>query len=187
MMLIYYFQNNDPIKIQDWAYKCKISFNLSISSQTQDIYIFLMRKKVFSRLFLTEFYKRMEYFVPNIRICIPYNRFCKALLNFVGNDEKKVYNIHGQVDIKLLSRLRLGFRHLCKHKCCHNFEYALNPLYSCSFETTRKKLHRWNYTALFTTLPLFQCNTENSDEWLNEYRQISLIVESKWASQYTAI
>ena len=46
--------------------------------------------------------------------------------------------------MKLLNRLRVGFRHVKEHKFRHNFQDAANPLYSCeSFveSTTNFFLH----------------------------------------------
>ena len=97
----------------------------------------------------TYFYCRTEYFQnsflpcviregnkldPDKRSCLSYKSFRKALLNFVRLSENKIFNIHDQVGIKLLTRLRLGISHLREHKFQHNFEDTLNPLCSCSNE-----------------------------------------------------
>ena len=61
--------------------------------------------------------------------------FCKKLLAFIrplGND---TYGTYDPLGIRLLNRLRLDSSHLREHKFRHNFADALNPLYSCSFET----------------------------------------------------
>ena len=47
---------------------------------------------------------------------------------------KPIYNVHNPIDLKLLTRLRLGLSHLNQHKFNHNFQDCLNPLCSCSLE-----------------------------------------------------
>ena len=71
---------------------------------------------------------------PDKRICLSYNIFRKVLLNFIRPSENKICNIHDQVGIKLLTRLRLRSSHLHKHKFRHDFEGTLNPLCPCSIE-----------------------------------------------------
>ena len=71
---------------------------------------------------------------PDKRSCQSYESFCKVLLSFIRPSENKIFNIHDQVGIKLLTRLRLGLSHLREHKFRHNFEDTLNPLCSCSIE-----------------------------------------------------
>ena len=39
------------------------------------------------------------------RSCLSYSSFQKALLNFIGSSENKIFNIHDQVSIKLLNYL----------------------------------------------------------------------------------
>ena len=53
------------------------------------------------------------------------------------------------IDLKLLTRLRLGLIHLNEHKFLHNFEDCLNPLCSYSLEiedTTHYLLHCQNFS-----------------------------------------
>ena len=47
-----------------------------------------------------------------IRNSNSYLSFRNALINFMRPSEKKMFNMHDQVGIKLLTRLRLGFSHL---------------------------------------------------------------------------
>ena len=78
--------------------------------------------------------------------CISHNSFRKTLLNFIRPSENKIFSIYDQVGIKLLTRLRLGFSQLCKHKFWHNFEHTLNPLCSCSIDTeTTLHLFLWSH------------------------------------------
>ena len=97
----------------------------------------------------TSFYCRTEYFQnsfspyvirewnkldPDKPNCLTYDSLRKALLNFIRPSENKIFNIHDQVGIKLITRLRLGFSHLLQHRFRHNFEDNLKPLCFCSIE-----------------------------------------------------
>ena len=71
---------------------------------------------------------------PEIRRSGIYNIFWNSILNFIRPSASKVYNINDAIGIKLITRLRLGFSHLCEHKFKHNFRDRLNLLCSCSIE-----------------------------------------------------
>ena len=60
--------------------------------------------------------------------------FRNSLLKIERQMQNSIYNIHGPVDIKYLTRLRLGLTHLNKCKFRHNFQDCLNPWCSCSLE-----------------------------------------------------
>ena len=69
--------------------------------------------------------------------------------------QNSVYNIHDPVEIKYLTRLRLGLSHLNEHKFRHNFQDCLNPLCSCSLEvetTNHYFLHCHYYNDIRKTL-----------------------------------
>ena len=66
-----------------------------------------------------------------------------------------VYNIRDPVEIKYLTRLRLGLSHLNEHKFRNNFQDCLNPLRSCSLEvetTNHYFLHCHHYNDIRKTL-----------------------------------
>ena len=70
--------------------------------------------------------------------------FKSRLLSFIRPNQSNIYNIFNPTGLKLLTRLRLGLRHLNEHKFRHNFQDCLNPLCSCSLEiedTTHYFLH----------------------------------------------
>ena len=71
---------------------------------------------------------------PKIRNPTFYLNFKIALINFIRPSENKIFNIHDEDGIKLLTRLRLGFGHLSEHKFRHDFADTLNPLCPCSIE-----------------------------------------------------
>ena len=81
--------------------------------------------------------------------------FRKKLLAFIrplGND---TYGIYDPLGVRLLNRLRLGFKHLREHKFRHNFADTLNPLCSSSLErddTEHYFLSCQNHLSFRTTL-----------------------------------
>ena len=60
------------------------------------------------------------------------NLFKGRLLQFVRPLENSVFTCHNPVGIMYLTRVRLGFSHLCYHKFKHDFLDAVDPLCSCS-------------------------------------------------------
>ena len=82
------------------------------------------------------------------------NIFRKSILNFILPSGSNIYNINNTISVKLITRLRLGFCHLRKHKFKHNFSDTLNPLCSCSIEvesTSHYFLRCHFFDALQTT------------------------------------
>ena len=82
----------------------------------------------------------------NIRNSSPINVFKKKLLKFIK--PKSTYNIHDTKGLKLLTRLRLGLRHLGDHKFRHNFQDCVSPMCSCGQDietTTHFLLHSPNH------------------------------------------
>ena len=74
----------------------------------------------------------MRIFNIVIKICKQYGY--KIVLKFIRPAQRKTFNINDSVGVKLLTRLRLGFRHLREHKFRHDFRDILNPLCPCSIE-----------------------------------------------------
>ena len=52
---------------------------------------------------------------PEIQRCGSYNIFWKSILIFIRPSASRVYIINVAIDIKLITRLRLGFSHLREH------------------------------------------------------------------------
>ena len=69
---------------------------------------FYCRTEYFQNSFLPYVVKEWNKLDPVKRGCQSYERFRKALLNVFRPSENKIFNIHDQVGIKLLTRLRLG-------------------------------------------------------------------------------
>ena len=62
-----------------------------------------------------------------------------------------MFNVSDSLEIKALTRLRLGLSHLREHKFNHNFQGTINPLCFCSLEsesTTHYFLRSQNFTDL---------------------------------------
>ena len=59
----------------------------------------------------------------------------EKFLNFIRPLGKSAYKMYDLLGFKLLTRLRLGFHHLSKHKFWHNFSDLVNSFCSCSLET----------------------------------------------------
>ena len=95
---------------------------------------FYCRTKYFQNSFLPCVIREWNKLDPENRSCLSYNSFRKPLLNFIRPSENKIFNIHDQLGIKLLTRLRLGFSHLSEYEFRQNFEDTLNLLCSCSIE-----------------------------------------------------
>ena len=89
------------------------------------------------------------------------------LLNFIrprGNSNCKIYD---PLEIKLLTRLRLGFSHLCEHKFRHNLAESLNPWCSCSLFNFFF-FHCQNYTTFRRALMTDLKNINDAIISLNE-------------------
>ena len=95
---------------------------------------FYCRTEYFQNSFLPYVIKEWNKLDPDKRSCQSYVSFRKALLNVIRPSENKIFNIHDQGGIKLLTRLRLGFSQLREYKFRLNFEDTLNPLCCCSIE-----------------------------------------------------
>ena len=61
----------------------------------------------------------------NIRI------FKKRLLEFIRPSPNSIFDIYNPYGIKLLTRLRLGLRHLNEHKFKHGFNDTINLIFIC--------------------------------------------------------
>ena len=81
--------------------------------------------------------------------------FKKHLLNFIRPNSRNVFNINNPLGLKLLARLRIGFRHLKEHKFKHSFQDSVDPLCSCGNDiesTVHFFVHCPNFTTQRRTL-----------------------------------
>ena len=98
------FQSKIPKYIQSLIPSMRTS-----ARQSNTFTSFYCRTEYFQNSFLPYVVKEWNKLDPVKRSCQSYERFRKALLNVIRPSENKIFNIHDQVGIKLLTRLRLGF------------------------------------------------------------------------------
>ena len=58
--------------------------------------------------------------------------------------------MNNPLELKFLTRLRIGFSHLKEHKFKHNFQDAVDPLCSCG-NNTESAVHFFLHCLNFTT------------------------------------
>ena len=75
----------------------------------------------------------------NIRI------FKKRLLEFIRPSPNSIFDIYNPYGIKLLTRLRLGLRHLNEHKFKHGFNDTINLIFICGGDI-------WNHKSFLSPL-----------------------------------
>ena len=86
---------------------------------------------------------------PHIKKSKSISIFKSNILKFIRPKPNNVYYCHNPKGIRLLTRLRLGLSHLCKHKFKHSFQDWFNPLCFCGNEIetyTHYLLHCPTYT-----------------------------------------
>ena len=84
---------------------------------------------------------------------LPYLR--NVLLKVGQPTAKPVYHTHNPIELKLLTRLKLGLSHLNEHKFKHNLEDSINPLCTCSLEIESLShflLHCQYFTSIRSTI-----------------------------------
>ena len=85
------------------------------------------------------------------------------------------------IGIKMITRLRLSFSHLQKHKSKHNLKDTLNPLCSCSIET-KSTSHYFLcclfFDALLVTLMNNLRNIENDLPTLKDENLTNILLYS---------
>ena len=63
-----------------------------------------------------------------------FSAFKNNVLKFIRPTPNNVFNCENNRGIKLITRLRVGFSHLRKHKFKHSFQDTLKPTWSCGFD-----------------------------------------------------
>ena len=97
------------------------------------------------------------------------------LLRFVRPLENSVFTCHNPIGIKYLTRIRLGFSHLCYHKFKHGFLDTIDPLYRCSTgieNTVHYFLHSPNFSLARNT---FLNETATVDRSVIDHDDIKII------------
>ena len=68
--------------------------------------------------------------------------YLKPITKLGCRHANSTFKVHKLVEIKLLTRLRLGLSHLIERKCGHNFAYYMSPLCSCSIKSESRLFSR---------------------------------------------
>ena len=68
---------------------------------------------------------------PGLRNSWRVNILRNNILKFIRPKLNSIFYCHNPKGIKLKTRLRLGLRHLCKHRFKHGFQNCLNPICTC--------------------------------------------------------
>ena len=125
-----FFNKTLSSKVPKWIYDLVLPVHYFLRHPSS-FSAFLCRSEYFKNIFLCV---RNDWnkFKPKICNFTSYASFRNVLINFVRLSENELLNMYDQVDIKLLTRLWLGFSCLRKNKIKHNSEDDLNPLCSCS-------------------------------------------------------
>ena len=72
------------------------------------------------------------------------------LLNFIRRNSNNVRNLNNPLELKLLTRLKIGFSHIKEHKFKHNFQDSVDPLRSCGNDL-ESTVNFFLYCPNFTT------------------------------------
>ena len=95
----------------------------------------------------------------------------KTLMKVIKTKENSVFGVSDIYGIKLLTRLRLDFSHLNKHKFRHNFNGTINPMCNCgaATETTthyvlRSQLYSFQRVKRLNGLYKLESALQNSSE-----------------------
>ena len=104
--------------------------------------------------------------------------FKKRILSFIRPSANSTFNCHNPRGIKLLSRLRLGLRHLREHKFKYSFQDSLNPFYSFGKGEVETSSHY-----------LLHCSNYSEEQLalLNTIRNIDMLVLQLSDSIFTSV
>ena len=88
------------------------------------------RTEYFGKSFFPYTIKEWNNLIPKLRKSVSYEVFKNSLFKFIRPFPNSLFNAFDSLEIKLLTRLRLGLSHLREHKLKHNFQDTINPLCS---------------------------------------------------------
>ena len=92
------------------------------SANKNNLQEFSCRTKSFKHSFFPFCGKEWNKLDNTIRDAESIKQFKSMLKNFLSLNQRSLFSIHDPVGVKLLTRLRLQFSHLNKHKFRHNFK-----------------------------------------------------------------
>ena len=112
-----------------YHYLFDLILNLNRACETRHTVIFLqfIQDTIISNSFFLSTIPEWENRDCKIRNSGSLSIFKKDLLNFIRPCANSIFNSHNPYGIKLLTKLRLGLRHLCSDKFRHCFQDTLNP------------------------------------------------------------
>ena len=122
-----------------FTYKCpKYLFNIiptSVSTyntrNTKNIPLFKVKHNLFQNSFFASAVIEWKKLDLNICNSESFSIFKKTLFNFISPSGSTVVNFHIPKGVKLLTRLRLGLKHLSENEFKHSFQNSLNPICGC--------------------------------------------------------
>ena len=109
------------------------------------------RTDTFKNSFFTNVINEWNKLDNEIKGAVSSSLFKGSLLKMGRPHANSTYRIHNQIEIRLLTRLRLGLSHLSEHKFGHNFADCVNPLCFCSIKsetTLHFSLHCRNFLKI---------------------------------------
>ena len=101
------------------------------NSFTGSFMLFCMRYFVLTSAVYCKFFHMVKILV-SLGICYLFTKI--NLCALIRPRENSVLAIHNINDVKLLTRMKLNFRHLNEHKFWHNFNDTMHSMSSCGVE-----------------------------------------------------
>ena len=143
---------------------------------------FSSRTISFKKTFFPYCVKEWNNLNADIKNAISLNIFKKLIIT--EKKENPLFSVFDELGVKLLTRLRLEFSHLNKHKFRHGLKDTLNPLCTCGAEaktTEHFLLHcQLYYTHRFPFKRLRNCNCTH-----NLHSQLYSTEKIKYLCYYT--
>ena len=126
------FNNQAPAYLYSLFPPPNRHYNPSNYSKIRQI---LCRTETFSNSFLPQIIGKWNKLDISICQAFLHSVFSKGLLDFIRPTTNSTFGTNDFSGLKLLTRLRVGFRHLREHKFKHSFQDTLKPLCPCFLES----------------------------------------------------
>ena len=113
----------------NYLYNCVSTVNHSYQTRSGDKFLHMRcRTEHFANSFFPCTIKEWNNFSPEVCKSVLHEVFKNSLQKFIRSSPNSLFNVFGFLEIKLLTRLRLGLSYLREHKFNHNFQDTINPL-----------------------------------------------------------
>ena len=129
-----YFYTINSSKLPHHLFQWIATISCSYLTRNVNIPPLHCRTNLYSNSFIPYSIKEWNNIDPDLHNLTSHTVFCKYLLKMIRSSYNNLYGVHDPVGVKMLTRIRLSFSHLGEHKFCHNFQYNVNPLCTCSLE-----------------------------------------------------